>query len=234
MSNDVLDNKKWLIQRIDASFQLQIDWISQDKRKFQDNKQKEIDRSDQFGKSIIGGTAFLVSLIGIIFSGSITNAISLMFFVIIGGMILYIIVLLINDRCEAILNKIEAKNEESTSMIYFVMGYFHRKAMKLESVSVEDFDKFFIFFMYFIIPALNLGEYQSLQKYTKSIFISEISRKFLKQRLKMEKITLDKASEKYEKEKDLYSSNEFLKSLLRFGDYLLDYKNGKEVKFSTS
>ena len=146
-------------------------------------------------------------------------------------MLVYISALVFKDRNESLFNKIESNAEESNSLMYYAMGYFHRSSMKLDNYTEEDFDQFYLFFIYYTVPALDLGEYQYLKKAVKSIFISEPARKFLHQRLQSKKNRLDKAVERYDEEKSQYESNEFLHSLMMFGNYLLEYKKGNDVKF---
>lgn len=230
-----MEQKKWLIQRIDSALQLHVDWIKQGKNDFTLFKDKEISRYDQLGKGTLGTTAFIISIIlGLAAIYGDKNSIMPIAVVLFLGVSFYFILSFFKDRSELIFNKIETGRDNSTSLIYYVLGYFHKSSMHLDTWEITDYEKFHLYFVHYVVPALSLGEHLAIKKAARSIFITEPARKHFKKLIKSRKRTLDEAVQEYEKEKSEYESIEFLEPLMRFGNYLLDYKSGKEIVFSAS
>lgn len=236
---DSVEEKKWLIQRIDTAFNIHLDWIKDDREQIQTLKQKEVNRYEQLGKNVIGAVGFVITiLLGITASGIQFNLVLWIGWIVVIGLWIYVVISIFKYKNEKIFDKIQQGNHKSTSMVYYAMGYYHKNSMNLESYMPKDYEKFYLFFVYYILPALDIGECQSLKKTLKSrfelMFLSIPTRKQLTERFQSKNYYVDEAASRYYKEKDQYESNDFLEPLLRFGSYLIEYKKGNEVIFSTT
>jgi len=231
---DEIENKKWIITRIDRSFQLYEDFLKKDEedsRKFID---KEIKKYKNLGKGVLAGMAFFISLaLGISqvdeSFGSPVGSVAVILFL---GIIFYFITIIFEDRNEAILSKIEQTFQLARVNIYGVRGFYEVNSMIIEANKPDDYQKLNYYLSQFIYPSLYLGSFyatKNAMKLRNRIFFNVPTHNKLKQGLLFFKTWLDDAANRYEKEKEGFQNIKLIEPLIGFGNALLDYKKGKET-----
>jgi len=229
---DEIEEKKWIITRLDHTFQLYEDLIKNTNSEFSKFKEKELSTTKSFGKAVLAGTAFVISLIlGILaINNNLGEPVGAVSFVLLIGMVLYLGAIGIENRVEKILTTIERAGVYGTGGFYMVKGYFEAKSTQIEQQKLEDYQKLMLYVSQYVFNSLYLGYFYSIKeslKFRNSLFISVPLNKELKQMYNIYKKALDITAQNYEKEKVIFEDDDFFKPLLRFGNSLLDYKNGK-------
>ena len=231
---DELENKKWLISRIDRSFQMYEDFLKkgeEDSRKFID---KETKKYANLGKGVLAGMAFFISLVlGISAADeSFGNPVGTVAIILFLGIVIYFITLIFENRNEAILSKIEQSSQLARVNIYGVRGFYEVNSMTLEVHKPDDYHELMYYLSQFTFPSLYLGAFYATKNAMKlrySIFLNIPTRNKMKQQLLFFKTTLDDTANRYEKEKEGFQKNMLIEPLMGFGNALLDYKEGKET-----
>jgi len=231
---DELENKKWIITRIDRAFQMYEDFLKkgeEDSRKFID---KETKKYANLGKGVLAGMAFFISLVlGIsVVDESFGNPVGTIAIILFLGIIIYFITLIFENRNEVILSKIEQSSQLARATIYGVRGFYEVNSMTLEVHKPDDYHKLMYYLSQFIYPSLLLGSFYATKdaiKLRNSFFFSIPTRNKMKQSFLFLKMYLDDASSRYEKEKEGFQKNMLIEPLMGFGNALLDYKEGKET-----
>lgn len=231
---DELENKKWIITRIDRSFQMYEDFLKkgeEDSRKFID---KETKKYANLGKGVLAGMAFFISLVlGISAADeSFGNPLGTVAIILFLGIIIYFITLIFENRNEAILSKIEQSSQIARVNIYGVRGFYEVNSIELGVHKPDDYHKLMYYLSQFLYPSLLLGSFYATKdamKLRNSIFFSIPTRNKMKQSFLFLKMYLDDAANRYEKEKEGFQKNMLTESLMGFGNALLDYKEGKET-----
>ena len=229
---DELENKKWIITRIDRSFQMYEELLKkseEDSRKFID---KETKKYANLGKGALAGMAFFISLVlGISAADeSFGNPVGTIAIILFLGIIIYFITLIFENRNEAILSKIEQSFQLARANIYGVRGFYEVNSMMLEVHKPDDYHELMYYLSQFIYPSLLLGTFYATKdamKLRNSIFLSIPTRNKMKQSFLFFKMYLDNAANNYEKEKEGFQNNNLIEPIVGFGNALLDYKEGK-------
>ena len=231
---DEIENKKWLITRIDRSFQMYEDFLKkgeEDSRKFIDIETKKY---ANLGKGVLAGMAFFISLVlGISAADeSFGNPVGTVAIILFLGIVIYFITLIFENRNEAILSKIEQSFQLARANIYGVRGFYEVNSMMLEVHKPDDYHELMYYLSQFIYPSLLLGSFYATKdamKLRNSFFFNIPTRNKMKQQLLFLKMFLDDTSNRYEKEKEGFQKNMLIIPLMGFGNALLDYKKGKET-----
>jgi len=231
---DELENKKWIITRIDRSFQMYEELLKkgeEDSRKFID---KETKKYANLGKGVLAGMAFFISLVlGIsAVDESFGNPVGSVAVILFLGIVFYFITIIFEDRNEAILSKIEQSSQLARVNIYGVRGFYEVNSMTLEVHKADDYHKLMYYLSQFIYPSLCLGTFyatKNAMKLRNRIFFNVPTHNKLKQGLLFFKTWLDDAANRYEKEKEGFQNIKLIEPLMGFGNALLDYKKGKKT-----
>lgn len=225
---DEIENKKWMITRLDNVIKTFEKFFEEDIEKFDNFANEENKKLGQTRNGILTSIGFLISLVIGLASLNIKpypveSIISALLFI---GLTAYLTFSIFESKANKIFESIHIAMQNAKIEIYYSLGSFTESSLYIEMFKPSDYKKFHYFFIYFIAPSLRLEPLRMLQKSMNSEILSNPARKHLQDLYHANKNVIDKAVKRYEKEKDEYESNDFISDLLKYGNLLLDYKKG--------
>lgn len=241
MTDSDIEDKKWVITRIDKAFDLFEKDFEYENHVLEMITEKERKTFDLMAKGIIGSFVIILSLIvsfsstfANVFNNTIVVADIIIFIIYLAyaWFALYISTLLWRNKVIKKLVNICNTAKLGTNGYYTVKGYYETSTLILENHTVDDYRLLSKYFTYYIAPALNLAKFYALEdslKWHTRIFFTIHTVNDLKLQLESSKIFLDQASDTYVDQQEKYENNELLKLLMVYGETLLDYKKGQRT-----
>lgn len=231
---DELENKKWIISRIDRTIPVYEEFLKKDQEDLRKFIDKEINNYKNVGKGGLALAAFFITLVFAIaqIDQSFGNPVSIVLIILFLAIVFYFITLVFEARNEAILSKIVQSFVLARIYLYQFRGFYESATMKIEAFTPDDYHKLEFYLSQYIYSSSYLGPFYATKnalKLKNRIFLSLPTNKMLENMLVGFKTMLDNAATYYEKEKQGFENIKLIEPVMGYGNLLLDYKKGNEA-----
>lgn len=230
MSIDDFDNKKWIVERIENNIQTQLNFKDKGEKEFEQFMDSEMKAHKDIQKATLSIGVFLTTLILGLASLSTewVNVESSLFMIFLVGSIVYGVTILIKFKINLVLQEVYSMIHKGQAAIFYPKGFIQGKSVNLDTQSAEDYKIFYYYLADVIEPALNLPGYFAVKKAKKSLVLSNSGKKGMQRWETHYEKSLKQGIKDFKKDKIKYENSPITKPLIRFGELLLEYENGKE------